>query len=605
MALLGGGLGLLLVAIVSSVMLVMQHLGSFDLPGCGPDSGCARAANSVWGTLPGVGWPTSFVGLAYFLGLAAAWIVSKCAVPSGLRWVIRLGVVGSVVLIIAMIAGGYLCPYCIAVHAANILFAGVVERATRGPRAGAPRPVPALASSVAMAALFILASGALGIAEMRHRAERTEHSQAQLEESTRTLVERSGRDDLVAGEPFTGRYREGDRDAPIRIVIFSDYQCPHCRRIEGDVEAILAARDDVSYTHKHFPMCTQCNHFAAKRNYNPHPNACWAARAAEAAGILGGEEGFWTMHRWLFQEKGSFTDQSLPGSLREMGFEPGQFTQVMMSDRTLTPVKADIRGSDRRSASSLHADDLHQRRRAEGLATRTNALQSVAVDDGGRDESACGSLPPYGPPAEGAREVHRRLDATRAAAPDSARRRQRRGRSARPTRPRSSSSGATTRSPAPRRSTERLRAAIDETSVTTSAISFRHYPVNQSCNPTASRTLHPLACRMSQAAEAAGRIGGDAAYWSMHVWLLENQASFDEQKLRGAALRMGLDPAALLREMDSNEVKAAIAEDCFAAKQLNINPIPYFWVNGRWVPRWRLEDAPAAEAIIDYAAGKR
>ena len=75
---------------------------------------------------------------------------------------------------------------------------------------------------------------------------------------------------------------------------------------------------------------------------NPHPNGCWAARAAEAAGILRGPDGFWQMHRWLFEQNGSFTDASLPVSLRAMGFDPAEFTRVMSSPATLSLVQQDI-----------------------------------------------------------------------------------------------------------------------------------------------------------------------------------------------------------------------------------------------------------------------
>jgi uncharacterized membrane protein len=66
----------LAVALVASGMLVLEHFGAMELPGCGRGSPCARAAASVYGTVPGLGLPTSFVGFAYFAAALAAWILA-------------------------------------------------------------------------------------------------------------------------------------------------------------------------------------------------------------------------------------------------------------------------------------------------------------------------------------------------------------------------------------------------------------------------------------------------------------------------------------------------------------------------------------------------
>ena len=125
-------------------------------------------------------------------------------------------------------------------------------------------------------------------------------------------------------------------------MIISDYQCPDCKRVEGEVRSMLEMRDDVSFSAKHFPMCTQCNRFCEARNFNPHPNACWAARAAEAAGLLQGADGFFRMHHWLFDRQGSFTSAELNAALPELGFDAQEFVQTMTGVLTEQYVKEDI-----------------------------------------------------------------------------------------------------------------------------------------------------------------------------------------------------------------------------------------------------------------------
>ncbi|MBL8990887.1 MAG: hypothetical protein JNJ48_04825, partial [Phycisphaerae bacterium] len=67
---------LLAVALVMSLLLSLEALGALSLPGCGQGSPCARAAASAWGSVPGLGWPVSFLGLAYFAGALAAWAMA-------------------------------------------------------------------------------------------------------------------------------------------------------------------------------------------------------------------------------------------------------------------------------------------------------------------------------------------------------------------------------------------------------------------------------------------------------------------------------------------------------------------------------------------------
>ena len=120
--------GVLLLAVCSgaALMLVLEHLGGLSLPGCGAGSPCARAAESVWGKVPGIEWPVSFIGFAYFLGLLVTWLATRGALPGAARMLIRLGLVLSLGFVLIMIRGGYVCPYCLATHVANLAFGVLV-----------------------------------------------------------------------------------------------------------------------------------------------------------------------------------------------------------------------------------------------------------------------------------------------------------------------------------------------------------------------------------------------------------------------------------------------------------------------------------------------
>jgi protein-disulfide isomerase len=140
---------------------------------------------------------------------------------------------------------------------------------------------------------------------------------------------------------------------------------------------------------------------------------------------------------------------------------------------------------------------------------------------------------------------------------------------------------------------------------------FRHCPFNSDCNPNVKDKRHPLACRTAQAAEAAGRLGGNDAYWKMHVWLMENQKQVSDQSLAAQAVLIGLDADAFMAALSSPEVQANIADDLTAGTKLpvlrygmppGLNSIPSIFINGRYVPRWRLGEQSVLDRILDAAA---
>jgi uncharacterized membrane protein len=324
------GMIFLCLGALMSLILVLQHFGGLSLPGCGEGSDCAEVANSVWGKIPlgGLQWPVSFLGLAYFVGVLVAWIGSGGALPRSFRYLVRLGALISVGFSIILISKRMFCPYCVGTHVGNLAFWLTMELSRRvaAPSRFAPR---------GFIAAFVLVTGILGILDTQQRRSVREKAEDQRKEATQEIIDQTRlsesqstppgqasktgiRDTTTehappspeepaqatsAGSAFTGRYRVGPEQAPIRIVIFTDYQCRDCYEIEKQLKQLHEERNDISISVKHFPFNANCNRFVSK---TLHPNACWAARAAEAAGILWGSDGFWKMHTWLFELRGVF-----------------------------------------------------------------------------------------------------------------------------------------------------------------------------------------------------------------------------------------------------------------------------------------------------------
>lgn len=665
-ALMWIGLLALLLAAGMMAMLALERLFGMALPGCGAGSPCAQAQGSVWGKVPGIGWPISYLGLAYFTAIMPAWWLSGRRVVTWLRYVILLGGAVSILYLVVIFTKNMLCQYCLTAHVANLLFCGLTLA-----RGGAAVPMSAAALPAALG-VFVGMTAVLGItdsitrraidqANLRKADESgdemirkslsgsTTTQSAKLEPSvapttqpeppsssdpsagdqpqatgqaasvTTRAVEQpiaaattggshSGDAAPIAGgadsqpaaqpvlpaneKPFTGRYRRGPDPAPIRIVMFFDFQCRDCQRIEAEIESLLATRDDISLSTKHFPMNTPCNPAAP----NLHENACWAARAVEAAGIIGGNDAFWKMHAWLFKEKGSFTNEKLRTALPELGFDVDQFVTVMQSEETLRRVKEDIQeGID----LGLYFTPMIFINGVELKGWNApNAVKRVV------DRLTEAKVPPQSvsadrPPTASQKYVDDWREWPR-----------------QPIAPPSRNWGRGPSDAAVRivvfgdyqePNTRDLQNELTRLIAGRTDVSyvFRHFPFNKDCNPAVGTTRFAAACAAARAAEAAGVVGGVDGYQHMHAWLFANQEKLSEEFIRANVAALGLDADAFLAAWSSPEVAARVAEDVAAARRINVNSLPSLYVNERLVPRWRRENDNVLERIIqEAAAGK-
>jgi protein-disulfide isomerase/uncharacterized membrane protein len=582
------GLLALLVSTVSSLILVMGHIGALSVPGCSENSPCAQAAASVWGKVPGIGWPTSFLGLAYFISALVVWCMVRGGPSLSLRYLARLGVLISVGFVAVILLDGYNCPYCLVAHAANLAFWMVVERSPLQ-RERPWRPV------VSLAVVFVCASAVMAATEWRKQSEVTQQQEEELIASTAEILAGAGDQpqwDYPWEGAFCGRYVYGPRRAPIRIVIFTDYQCPDCARIDEEVRDLIDTRRDISLSVKHYPMNSDCNANARNRM---HPNACRAARAAETAGLLAGEEGFWKMHFWLFEHGGSFSTAELNAALGGMNLDPLEFAQMMTSEAPLRRVQTDIEegawlGLYYTPMVFINGIEL------KGIFTPNAVTRAVA-------QLTPHNLPSLGhdvdrPPPAAEKYVadwrhNTRLNLPADEFP------WRRG-------PDSANVRIVVWGDYQEQNTAKALGEIEEQIADRddTSFSFRHYPLNQDCNPGTPVHKFHWACKMSKAAEAAGQVAGLDGYWRMHAWLLENQGHFSEKRLRAGIIELGFDADQILQAMESEAVATAVRKDCEAGDVVRLRGVPMVVINERHVSRWQRKGVPVLEQIIMAAAAE-
>jgi protein-disulfide isomerase len=105
----------------------------------------------------------------------------------------------------------------------------------------------------------------------------------------------------------------GPAAAPVTLVEYADFQCPHCQRAHPVVERILGrfgAR--VRLVFRHLPITSI------------HPQAMAAALAAEAAGR---QSKLWEMERRLMQAKGALAPEQLDRYAQEIGLDVQRWKQ--------------------------------------------------------------------------------------------------------------------------------------------------------------------------------------------------------------------------------------------------------------------------------------
>jgi uncharacterized membrane protein/protein-disulfide isomerase len=103
--------------------------------------------------------------------------------------------------------------------------------------------------------------------------------------------------------------------AKVLVVVFSDYQCPHCRTAHNAFAAVMAKyrSEPVKLVLKHFPLEPECN---AAAPGGSHIAACEAAAAVVMARSTGNAE---KLNDWLFDHQLELDGPTVKKAAREVG----------------------------------------------------------------------------------------------------------------------------------------------------------------------------------------------------------------------------------------------------------------------------------------------
>ncbi len=118
----------------------------------------------------------------------------------------------------------------------------------------------------------------------------------------------------------------GDPDAPVKLVEFSDFECPFCKRFHVTMQRLMDeyGKDGrVAWVYRHFPLDSL------------HSKARKEAQAAECANELGGNEAFWTYTDKLFAVTPSNNRLDLavlPRLAEQIGLDRAKFEACLAGD---------------------------------------------------------------------------------------------------------------------------------------------------------------------------------------------------------------------------------------------------------------------------------
>ena len=120
-----------------------------------------------------------------------------------------------------------------------------------------------------------------------------------------------------------GSLTRGNPGAPIEVVYFSDFKCPHCKRFGEDSKELLNDFEgEVFMVMKHFPLHSKCNPLVATLmnqglNKIEHEGACEMAALAQSLHAKGK---FWDTYLDLYSRPGHMPDSELEEIAKAIGW---------------------------------------------------------------------------------------------------------------------------------------------------------------------------------------------------------------------------------------------------------------------------------------------
>ena len=332
----------------------------------------------------------------------------------------------------------------------------------------------------------------------------------------------------------------GATDAPVTILLFSDFECPYCAGAEqvlGDVRKTMGA--DIQIVFKHNPLSI-------------HPNAPLAHEAAIEAARQGR---FWEMHDVLFANQQRLELPHLIGYAERLGLDVAAFRAALQDRRHRPAVERDL--LEGRALGVTGTPTLFVNgRRHDGVPSLQQLTTFVkAALNGDPVAEAAGPLKPDALDLSGA-PVRGTADA-----------------------PITIVEFSDFQCPFCARANGTIEAVLKRYGSKVRLV-FKHFPLS----------FHDDAPLAHRAALAAGEQG---RFWEMHDLLFRNQAAMKRADLVRLAGTLGLDVGRFTSDLDQPRFDAVVERDVAEGSRVQVDGTPTFFINGE-----RLAGAQPLEAFV-------
>jgi len=163
----------------------------------------------------------------------------------------------------------------------------------------------------------------------------------------------------------------GDEGAPVTLVEYGDYECPHCGHAYPIIKSIQhRLGKKLRFVFRNFPLA------------EAHPHARHAAEAAEAAADQGK---FWQMHDALFENQTQLEDDDLVATARRLRLDAEGIARALEEGTCTARVREDFRGGIRSGVNGTPTFFINGLRYDESWADEdgfVRALERAAKEAG-------------------------------------------------------------------------------------------------------------------------------------------------------------------------------------------------------------------------------
>lgn len=164
----------------------------------------------------------------------------------------------------------------------------------------------------------------------------------------------------------TGAPDKGPGDAPVEIVVFSDFQCPYCAQTAQTLDEVTAAYDgQVREVFKHYPL----------------KNHRFAVLAAAASLAADRQDRFWEIHDLLYQNYKDLSQQKIRQIVQEAGLDMDRFDRDIRDPEVLAHIRRDVADGNKAGIKGVPAVFVNGRSLSDrSLAGFKQAIESALSD---------------------------------------------------------------------------------------------------------------------------------------------------------------------------------------------------------------------------------